>query len=61
MSTNTRALYYSNPNRYCDLGTKNFKFRDLYLSGNLSDGTNSVTIADLAALITYAKGQGWIQ
>ena len=27
----------------------------------LSDGTNSVTVADLAALIAYAKAQGWIQ
>lgn len=26
----------------------------------LSDGTNTVSIADLKALIDYAKGQGWI-
>lgn len=44
-----------------DLGSSTNKFRDLYLSGIISDGTNSVSIADLAALISYAKGQGWIQ
>lgn len=44
-----------------DLGTRSLKWKDLYLSGNLSDGTNTVTIADIAALITYAKGQSWIQ
>ena len=44
-----------------NLGSSSFKFKDLYLSGNLSDGTNTVSIADLAALITYAKTQGWIQ
>lgn len=43
-----------------DLGVNNKRFKDFYLSGNISDGTNSVTVADLAALITYAKGQGWI-
>ena len=44
-----------------DLGRPTNKWRDLYLDGSLTDGTNSVSIADLAALITYAKGQGWIQ
>ena len=43
-----------------NLGTSGYKWKGLYLSGNLSDGTNSVSVADLAALITYAKGQGWI-
>ena len=27
---------------------------------NITDGTNSVTVADLANLIAYAKAQGWI-
>ena len=26
----------------------------------ITDGTNTVSIADLAALVTYAKSQGWI-
>ena len=30
------------------------------ITNSISDGTNTVSIADLAALITYAKGQGWI-
>ena len=43
-----------------DLGRQGYHFRNLYLSGVLTDETNSVTVADLAALITYAKAQGWI-
>ena len=65
-NTNNRLLlgYYQ---MYCgadnnfDLGTNTFRYKDIYVAGNLSDGTNTVTIADLAALITYAKAQGWIQ
>ena len=48
------------PRLNIDCGRSNNKWKDLYLSGVLSDGTNSVPIADLAALITYAKAQGWI-
>jgi hypothetical protein len=44
-----------------NLGTSSYKWKDLYLAGNLTDGSNTATVADLAALITYAKGQGWIQ
>lgn len=43
-----------------NLGTSSKRWKNAYLSGQLSDGTNSVSIADLAALITYAKSQGWI-
>lgn len=43
-----------------DLGNSSAKWKDLYLAGNLSDGTNTVNIADLKALIDYAKAQGWI-
>lgn len=42
------------------LGKSNQRWLNLYLSGNISDGTDSVTVADLAALIAYAKAQGWI-
>lgn len=42
------------------LGSINQRFKDVYISGNLSDGTNTATVADLAALIAYAKAQGWI-
>ena len=33
-----------------DIGIQSRQFKDLYLSGNLTDGTNSVSIASLAAL-----------
>lgn len=50
----------SSNNGVIDLGASNRRFKDLYLSGVISDGTNSVSIADLKALIDYAKAQGWI-
>ena len=43
-----------------DIGDANYRLKDVYLSGVLSDGTNSVNVADLKALIDYAKAQGWI-
>lgn len=43
-----------------NLGISYRQWKDLYLSGNLSNGTDTATIADIAALITYAKAQGWI-
>ena len=43
-----------------DLGASNRLWKNLYLGGNLSDGTNTVSFADLYALIQYAKAQGWI-
>ena len=55
------CLYPSSQGVKKDLGRTANKWRDLYLSGSLKDGTNSVTVADLAALVAYAKSQGWIQ
>lgn len=56
-----KPLYFSPKyNGTNSLGETTRRWKDLYLSGNISDGTNSVSVADLAALITYAKGQGWI-
>lgn len=43
-----------------DLGQSSNKWKNLYLYGNISDGANSASVADIAALITYAKAQGWI-
>ena len=43
-----------------DLGFNNMRWKDIYLSGNLSNGTDTATVEDIAALITYAKAQGWI-
>ena len=43
-----------------DIGDGGHKIRNMYISNNITDGTNTVSITDLAALITYAKAQGWI-
>lgn len=32
-----------------DLGSSNHRWKDLYLSGNITDGTNSIAIADIAS------------
>lgn len=34
-----------------DLGTSTQRFKDIYLSGSISDGTNSITIADLVTKV----------
>ena len=47
-------------NNSFDLGTSTNAWKNFYIAGDISDGNNSVNVADLAALITYAKGQGWI-
>lgn len=54
-----------NTNGGSNLGTSGLRYLGIYaqnidVSGNLTDGTNSVTVADLKALIDYAKAQGWI-
>ena len=56
---NDRALKPSWDNHY-NLGNASYKWKDAYIAGVLSDGTNSVNIADLKALIDYARAQGWI-
>ena len=43
-----------------DFGASSRLWKNIWLSGEIKDGTNSVTVADIAALITYAKAQGWI-
>ena len=48
-----------NPISGGNLGTTQSKWNYVY-ANNISDGTNTISVADLAALITYAKGQGWI-
>lgn len=55
------ALFAPDTNGNKDLGRSTLRWKDFYLSGVISDGTNSATVADIAALITYAKAQGWIQ
>ena len=41
------STIFPQSNGSVDLGWPNFRFRDLYLSRNLSDGTNSLTIANI--------------
>ena len=43
-----------------DLGSSTYRWKDLFLSGSISDGTNSATATEIAALVAYAKAQGWI-
>ena len=58
--TFTAANLLTSTNGLNDIGSSTNAWRDLFVSRNLSDGTNSVNIADLKALIDYAKAQGWI-
>ena len=50
---NSTGLYikrneiYPSTNNYTSLGTATKKFKNLYLSGDLTDGTNSITIANI--------------
>ena len=46
------AMWGSTNNAY-DLGIDARKFRDLYLSRNLKDGTNSISVADIVARLAY--------
>ena len=39
------------------LGTSTYKWKDLYLSGNLSDGTNNITVAELTKHVTIDTEQ----
>ena len=41
-----------------DLGTSTNKFKDLYLSGKLSNGTNEVTIDDITNKVDKIEGKG---
>ena len=43
-----------------DLGSSAFKIRDIHMDGVITNDTDSVSVAGLAALIAYAKAQGWI-
>ena len=46
-SVGTNSVF-PNSNNSRDLGTSGLKWRDIYVSRNLSDGTNSIAIADIA-------------
>lgn len=55
---NTAGIFPAeNETRIC--GAASLRWLSVYTK-EISDGTNSVSIADLANLIAYAKAQGWI-
>lgn len=44
-----------------NLGSSSYALGNLFVGGTIQDTAgNSVSVADLAALVTYAKNQGWI-
>ena len=48
-------------NEGMDLGSaSSYRFGTIYLTTGISNGTDNVSITDLAALIAYARTQGWI-
>ena len=55
-----KTSFYPETSNSYDLGFSNNTWRNLYIAGEIKDGTKSATVADIAALITYAKAQGWI-
>ena len=47
---------YQNPQ--CNLGSANFAWKDLYLTGNISDGANTVSVANIASKVTSTQASG---
>lgn len=46
--TGSTYFFRAGINNKSDLGTSAVKWKNLYLSGNLTDGTNSISVADIA-------------
>lgn len=40
-------------NNYLDLGRSTYKWKDLYIAGNISDGTNSISVEQLHKIIHH--------
>ena len=38
-----------------DLGNTTYKWGNLYMTGNISDGTNTISMSDLAAVVAFVK------
>ncbi len=53
-----RPSYSTSIKRY--IGSSDDVIDTIYVN-EITDGTNTVSVSDLAALIAYAKAQGWIQ
>ena len=45
-------------NAQCNLGSANYAWKDLYLTGNISDGLNTVSVANIASKVTSAYASG---
>ena len=54
------SQFFPNSNNSRDLGTKELSWRNLYLTQNLSDGTNSITVAEIAAKQDAVKVKRYI-
>jgi hypothetical protein len=44
-----------------NLGSTSAIWNNLYVNGDINNGTDSAAVADVIALVAYAKTQGWIQ
>ena len=47
-STAINSVFRANADNSKDLGSSTVRWKDFYLAGNLSDGTNSVSVANIA-------------
>lgn len=54
----TVAYFRPGVNKKFTLGSTGYMWKDLYLSGNLSDGTNNITVAELVELKTTGGSGG---
>lgn len=54
------SQFFPNSNNSRDLGTQELSWRNLYLAQNLSDGTNSITVAEIAAKQDAVKVKRYI-
>ena len=54
------SQFFPNSNNSRDLGTKELSWRNLYLTQNLSDGTNSITVAEIVAKQDAVKVKRYI-
>lgn len=51
-STYCAASWTPDQNATYDLGTNGLKWKDLYLTGSISDGSNTVSVANIASKVT---------
>lgn len=54
----TRGIIYPNNDAAYDMGYFNLRFKDVFVSGNLSDGTDALTVANAKAAYTHVSADG---